>query len=129
MKKWIVFSFHTLGTILAVVLIVGNLFFREHTDYLRIITSAIFIVTYFISLKYYFPKQNCRMQFLKRNIRVRLTVLSVMIKKNIKNSSRQPVFTDWENIKKYWRFYPNSKEFVIPRMIFLRSIFYGSLLP
>lgn len=57
MKKWIVFSFHTLGTILAVVLIVGNLFFREHTDYLRIITSAIFIVTYFISLKYYFPKQ------------------------------------------------------------------------
>lgn len=31
--------------------------------------------------------------------------------------------TDWENIKKHWRFYPNSKEFVIPRMIFLRSIF------
>ncbi len=57
MKKWIIFSVHTLGTILAVVLIVGNLFFRDHTDYVRIITSGIFIVAYFGSLQYYFPKQ------------------------------------------------------------------------
>ena len=57
MKKWIFFLIHTLGAILAVVLIVGNLFFRDHTDYLRIITSGIFIVVYFGSLKYYFPKK------------------------------------------------------------------------